>query len=129
LAAYSLRMKKLYLLYLLCSAGFAADEAGWVVIPINEYRALRIKAYPPGREPEAAPVAATLTRVDYDLKLEGGIASGCATLTVDVLKDGWVQVPIPPGLLVRQAKLAGSPVSLVATGGNSQQAAVLSHRG
>jgi len=33
-------------------------------------------------------------------------------VTVDVLKDGWVRVPIPAGLLVREARLDGKLVSL-----------------
>src|SRR5205807_3373745 len=35
------------------------------------------------------------------------------SLTVDVLKDGWVRVPVPTGLLVREARLDGKLVSLV----------------
>jgi hypothetical protein len=108
----------------------AARSPGWVVIPLAEYGALHSKAYPAEPEPDRPPVEATLTRIDYDLRLEGALASGCATLTVDVLKDGWVRVPIPPGLLVREAKLAGKLVSLVPTPGKSGQlSAVLSGRG
>src|SRR5213082_1592161 len=67
----------------------------------------------------------TLTRVDYDLRIDGGaasggeLASGRATLTIDVLKDGWVRVPIPAGLLVREARLDGKLVSLVSDGSGS----------
>ena len=73
----------------------------------------RPKSPRPDREPEAPPVDATLTRVDYDLRIDGDLAAGRASLTVDVLKDGWVRVPIPAGLLVREAKLDGKLVSLV----------------
>ena len=41
------------------------------------------------------------------------LAAGRASLTVDVLKDGWVRVPVPAGLLVREARLDGKPLSLV----------------
>src|SRR5882762_7674068 len=58
---------------------------GWVVLPVEEYRTLRAKAYPTEREPEPPPVEATLTRVDYDLRIDGELASGRASLTVDVL--------------------------------------------
>src|SRR5215467_10983934 len=75
---------------------------GWVVIGLDEYKSLRAKAYPPEREPEPPPVEATLSRVDYDLRVNGEFASGRANLTIDVLKDGWVRVPIPAGLLVRE---------------------------
>jgi len=105
---------------------------GWVVIGLEEYKSLRAKAYPPEREPEPPPVEATLSRVDYDLHVNGEFASGRANLTIDVLKDGWVRVPIPAGLLVREAKLDGKLVSLVsgaAGKANTQLSAVLSHPG
>jgi hypothetical protein len=106
---------------------------GWVVIGLDEYKTLRAKAYPPEREPEPPPVEATLSRVEYDLRVNGEFASGRANLTIDVLKDGWVRVPIPAGLLVREAKLDGKSVSLVsgpaAGKSGSQLAAVLSHPG
>src|SRR5215813_4615273 len=85
----------------------ASHSAGWVVIGLDEYKTLRAKAYPPERGPEPPPVEATLSRVDYDLRVNGEFASGHAGLTIDVLKDGWVRVPIPAGLLVREAKLDG----------------------
>ncbi|HYL95066.1 MAG TPA: hypothetical protein VET69_04595, partial [Terriglobales bacterium] len=109
-----------------------SHSPGWVVIPVDEYQNLRARAYPTERTPEPPPVDATLTRVDYDLHVAGELATGRASLTVDVLKDGWVRVPIPPGLLVREARLDGKLVSLVAgtpgKGGN-QPAAVLAHAG
>lgn len=89
------------------------SASGWVVISVSDYRALHARAYPPDREPEPLPVDATLTRVDYDLRIDGDLATGRAVLTVDVLKDGWVRIPVPPGLLVREAKLDGKLVSLV----------------
>ena len=106
---------------------------GWVVIGLDEYKTLRAKAYPPEREPEPPPVEATLSRVEYDLHVNGEFASGRVTLTIDVLKDGWVRIPIPAGLLVREAKLDGKSVSLVsgpaAGKSGSQLSAVLSHPG
>jgi hypothetical protein len=105
---------------------------GWVVIGLDEYKTLRAKAYPPEREPEPPPVEATLSRVDYDLHINGEFASGRANLTIDVLKDGWVRVPIPAGLLVREARLDGKSVSLVsgpAGKSGGQLSAVLSHSG
>lgn len=124
------------------AANVAAQNAehspGWVVLPVEEYRALHERAYPIEREPEPLPVEATLTRVDYDLRINGEsagageLAAGRATLTIDVLKDGWVRVPIPAGLLVREARLDGKLVSLVAGAGGkggSQLSALLSHAG
>src|SRR5713101_3041013 len=109
-----------------------AHSPGWVVLPVEEYRTLRIRAFPLERDPEPPPVEATLTRVDYDLRIDGELASGRASLTVDVLKDGWVRVPVPAGLLVREARLDGKLVSLVpgASGkAGGQLSALLSHSG
>jgi len=117
-------------------AGAAATEEpahspGWVVISTGEYRALRAKAFPAEREPEKAPLDACLTRVDYDLQVGSDLATGKTVLTVDVLKDGWVRVPVPAGLLVREARLEGKLLSLVpGPGGSSRQLfALLSHPG
>jgi len=115
-----------FLFVLISFSAFAQDSArstGWVVIPITEYRSLYTKAHPLDREPESPPVEATLSRLDYDLQVNGDLASGRATLTVDVLKEGWVRVPVPSGLLVRQARLDGKPLAL------SRDGAILSKRG
>ncbi|HET9283775.1 MAG TPA: hypothetical protein VFR24_17615 [Candidatus Angelobacter sp.] len=109
-----------------------SHSPGWVVITVDEYQNLRSHAYPAEHGPEPPPVDATLTRVDYDLRIAGELATGRASLTVDVLKDGWVRVPIPPGLLVREARLDGKLVSLVPEmpgKGGSEPTAVLAHAG
>ena len=115
-------------------AAQAADDLshspGWVVIPIEEYRTLHTKAFPIEPEPEQPPVEATLTRADYDLEVAGELATGRVSLTVDVLKEGWVRVPVPNGLLVREAHLDGKLLSLVTSGNKGGQVqAVLSHPG
>ena len=73
-----------------------ARSDGWVVIPVDEYRALRLRAYPPDRLPDPPPVEATISRVEYELRLgstpaaapagsaEAVAAAGEARLTVDV---------------------------------------------
>jgi hypothetical protein len=98
------------------AAGLAQTPAptdGWVVLPVNEYTALRHAAFPLEAEPVAPPVEATLSRIDYDLKVDGDLASGEARLTVDVIKDGWVRLALPSGLMVREAKLDGRQVTLL----------------
>jgi hypothetical protein len=110
----------------------SSSTPGWVVISVSDYRSLHAKAYPPEIEPEPLPVDATLTRVDYDLHINTDLATGRALLTVDVLKNGWVRVPIPQGLLVREAKLDGKLISLVPVGlGNptGHVCALLDHPG
>jgi hypothetical protein len=86
---------------------------GWVVLPVSDYRDLRSRAYPPSPPPEPLAFAALLTRVEYDLKAAGDSATGRAKLHVDVLRDGWVRVPAPTGLLVREARLDGRPLPLL----------------
>ncbi|HJS23921.1 MAG TPA: hypothetical protein VJ751_06180, partial [Pyrinomonadaceae bacterium] len=85
---------------------------GWVVLQVSEYTALKHAASPADPEPAAPPVEATLSRIDYALKVDGDLATGEARLTVDVIKNGWVRIGLPDGLIVRDAKLDGQPVNL-----------------
>ncbi len=96
----------------------------------QNYEALRNRAHPPERDVEPESTAATLTRIDYDLRVDASVASGTANLTVDVVKDGWVLLRFHKGLLVRDAEVGSEPVSLVSMPGKSAQLlAVLSKRG
>ncbi len=70
---------------------------GWVVIPVDDYRALRAKAFPVDPAPPPPPVDAAVTRIDYDLTLGTGSVTGTAAVTVDVLKEGWVASRSPTG--------------------------------
>jgi hypothetical protein len=90
----------------------AARADGWVVLPIEEYRALRARAFPSTPDPAPPPLDAALTRVDYDLRLAGDTVSGQARLTIDVLKQGWASVQVPAGILVRDARIDGRPTAL-----------------
>lgn len=104
------------LIVCLSAANIARAQApgadGWVVLPVDEYSALRARANPGTPLPAPPPVDATLTRVDYDLRVDADAVAGRALLTVDVLQEGWVKVPIPAGLMVRDARLDGQPVPL-----------------
>ena len=55
------------------AAQTTAPPDGWVVLPVDEYRALRERANPPPPPPAPPPVDATLTRVDYDLRVDGEV--------------------------------------------------------
>ena len=106
----------LFLLVAAAVTGFAQSGAtaadGWVVLPVSEYMTLKRAASPAEPEPDAPPVEATLSRIDYALKVDGDLATGEARLTVDVIKNGWVRIAMPDGLIVRDAKLDGKPVNL-----------------
>jgi hypothetical protein len=91
----------------------APSPEGWVVLPVDEYRTLRARALPTPLPPTAPPLDASLSRIDYDLRLDGDIAAGRAQLTIDVLREGWTRVPIPQGLFVREAALDGRRVPLI----------------
>ena len=99
------------------TASTARDD-GWVVLPVNEYTALKRAASTTEPEPPPPPVEATLSRIDYELKIDGDLASGEARLTVDVIKNGWVRIPMPEGLMVRDAQLDGRPVNLITQPGS-----------
>ncbi len=122
------RTRRVVIVLLVCA--FAAPHSaraqtpapeGWVVLPVDEYRTLRARANPDAPALPAPPVDATLTRVDYELSPDpsaslgasGDTIVGRALLTIDVLREGWVKVPIPTGLMVRDARLDGQPVPLV----------------
>lgn len=108
--------RTLPLLVLMVTSLVEAQEApprGWVVLSLDEYRTLRAKAEPPEPAPVRPPVDATVTRVDYDLRLDGSSAVGEARLHLDVFGEGYVGVGIPDGLLIGGARLDGRPVALV----------------
>ena len=102
---------------LLVAASVRAQEAvrqdGWVVLSIEEYRTLRARANATPPEPAPPPLDATLSRVDYDLRIAGDTITGQARLTIDVLKQGWVSVQVPSGMLVRDAHLDGRSTAIV----------------
>lgn len=82
--------------------------AGWVVLPVDEYRDLRTRA---GQSPPASAAAdGALTRIDYTLRVDGDVVAGRASLAIDVAGAGWVRVPLPAGLAVREARLDGQPL-------------------
>src|SRR5687767_11953885 len=65
-----------------CQAQLPGSAEGWVVLAVDDYRALRQAAFPTERDPEPPPVEATLTRIDYEMKIDGELASGVARLTI-----------------------------------------------
>ena len=90
----------------------ATTPDGWVVLGVDEYRALRERASPLPPRPDAPPVEATLSRIDYDLRVDGDTVAGRALLTIDALRDGWTRVEIPTALMARDARIDGQPVPM-----------------
>lgn len=103
--------------------------AGWVVLPLDAYRALRLQADPPDPEPTPPPVSVVLSRVDYDLSVSGDRVQGEVRLHVLVLADGWVRVELPDGLLISSARLDGRALPLVDGEESSARAKAVERRG
>ena len=61
-----------------------APGDGWVVLPVDEYRALRDRANPAPAAPSAPPVEATVTRIDYDLRVDTDSVTGRAVITMRI---------------------------------------------
>ena len=116
------RARRLVIAVVVCTLGTTGrahaqapvNADGWVVLGVDEYRALRERASPAPPRPEPPPVEATLTRIDYDLRIDGDTVAGRAVLTIDALRDGWTRVAIPPSLMARDARIDGQPVPMVA---------------
>ena len=93
-------MHKLLLVFLCVANVAVAQEAtrssGWVVIPIGEYEALRSMAYPVDRAAEGPPLEATLTRLDYDLRLDGPLPQASRYLQSTLLKRAGAAFPSLP---------------------------------
>jgi len=114
------RVRVLSIALVVCALGSGARALaqapitpdGWVVLGVDEYRALRERAAPPPPRPDAPPIDATLTRIDYDLRVDGDTVAGRALLTIDALREGWTRVEIPPALMARDARIDGQPVPL-----------------
>jgi uncharacterized protein (DUF736 family) len=112
------------------SAQAAGRTDGWVVLSVPDYHALRAKARPPQPPPDPPPADATITQIAYELIAADDVATGSAQVTIDVLKDGWVSVPLPKGLNIREARLAGTPLVLVdSTEASATRRVFLSQKG
>jgi hypothetical protein len=127
--AIMLRALALAALAIVVAPAVSAQEPprsdGWVVISVDEYRTLRLRAYPPEPPPEPPPIEMALTRVDYDLRVNGGSVEGEARLAVDVFAEGLVVVPLPSNFFVRAARGA----RLMSIVGQDGQQLLLSKRG
>jgi hypothetical protein len=85
---------------------------GWVALTIADYLKLREQAHPRPTPPAPPPVRATVSEAAYELTAGDGLATGTAELAIDVLDDGWVEIPLPPSLFVQAARLGGQPLAI-----------------
>src|SRR5258708_40022411 len=100
------------LMMVVCVARVSASQDapradGWVVLGIDEYRALRARAFPSTPDPAPPPVDATLTRVDYDLRVVAGggePGTGPAPRWGRVRKPGPARAPVRARTLGRDAR-------------------------
>jgi hypothetical protein len=95
-----------------------APSPGHVQIPVDVYNQLVEGSRDPARIPRAAPAGYALgnARVMLTVQTASGRASAEARvdLTIDILEDQWVIVPVlPPGTPVEAVTVAGTPVQLV----------------
>jgi len=97
-----------------------ASPAGHVQIPVELYNRLVETARDPSRSPRPAPAGYALGNARVTLTVPAAAARATgevrAELTIDVLEDQWVLVPVlPAGTPVDSASVAGAPVQLAAT--------------
>jgi hypothetical protein len=85
---------------------------GWVALTIADYLKLRDQANPRPVLPAPPPARATVSETAYELVAGEGLATGTAELAIDVLDDGWVEVPLPASLFVRSGRIGGRPLAL-----------------
>jgi hypothetical protein len=117
-----MRLRSLVALAVLAATPLLAaeDVPGHVQIPVEVYNRLVETSRLPATRPRPAPSSYALgtARVILDVQGAESRASGEAhvELTVDVLEDQWVLVPVlPAGTPVDAATVAGAPVQLVST--------------
>jgi hypothetical protein len=107
----------LSLVWLLSGVAIATEpENGQVQIPLDVYNQL-VQA---GRQPSRAPSGFALGKAQVDVRVAeiDSHASGevQVTLTVDVLEDEWVLVPVlPSGTPVSSVTIDGKPAQLINT--------------
>jgi hypothetical protein len=111
-------LRAFLLLSLLLSVPALAQDDGTVQIPVERYDTLVDQASQPDRIPPDAPGAYALGQATAraTVSTSGETASALVqlSLTVQVLEDGWVGVPLlPPDAAVSESSVNGSSMQLV----------------
>jgi len=105
-AAYG-DLNAIYIPFSSLNSTFEKPDAN-VVVPYAEYRRM-IEALRAGQAAQLIP-AAVITQADYDIRIEGDLARIAARLKVNVLREGWAEVPVHFGSATIGSLKAGDNV-------------------
>jgi len=100
-------LNAIYIPFSSLNSTFEKPDAN-VVVPYAEYRRM-IEALRAGQAAQLIP-AAVITQADYDIRIEGDLARIAARLKVNVLREGWAEVPVHFGSATIGSLKAGDNV-------------------
>jgi len=105
----------IYVPYKELSRVFEKEGRG-VFIPYEQFRKIWEKALPEKVRKPLPPVPGVVTKAAYNLQVEGEVARGKGILTIAVLTEEWISLPLNLNrLALQEAKLDGGRALLVAT--------------
>ncbi len=105
----------IYVPYKELSKVFEKEGRG-VFIPYEQFRKIWEKAMLEKIKKPLPPVPAVVTKATYKLRVENEVARGKGTLTIEVLTEDWVSLPLNlKRLALQEAKLDGGRALLLAT--------------
>lgn len=105
----------IYVPYKELSRVFEKEGRG-VFIPYRQFRQIWEKATREKVKKPLPPVPAMVTKATYKLKVGSDVAKGTGTLTIEVLTDDWISLPLNLNrLALTRARLDGGRALLVAT--------------
>lgn len=119
----------IYLPYSELKAVFQQHGAA-VFLPFQDYLKMWEKAFPSlNREPEHPPVGGVITAADYTATVQQDLAQITAVFQIQVLKAGWVEIPVTFGEAAL-GSVSGEPGPVLLRGtGNGAYALLFSQAG
>lgn len=90
--------------------------AGTVTLPRPDYDRLLDLAERQPRPPDAAPLAAALTRASITVRVAGGAVRATMTIAGEVFRNGSVKVPLVTNATLLDARSGDRPLPLIAEG-------------
>ena len=94
----------------------ALGPAGTVTLSRTEYDRLLDLANRKPSQPDTAPVAAALTRVDISVRVDGSVARATMLVEGEVFRSGVAKVPLIKGATLLDARAENRPLPVVAEG-------------